>query len=210
MLINRYKNSSKNWWKFDPKWLALNRVVKVETVLDVGCSYGDFGAKLIDKGCSVDGIEIYEPAFLEAQKILGKVYKIDLDSISDIESQIPKTYSLITFMDVLEHCKDPELVLIAFRDKLLDRGRLIVSLPNVLNINQRFQFLCGNFTYEEYGVLDRTHLRFYTMKTALQLIRSVYSDVRIVGYTPCNRYLNKFVKFWPALLALQFVIEAKK
>ena len=162
--LNRYYRSSKNWWKYDPKWIVLNVIEKSETVLDVGCSYGDFGVKLKESNCTVDGVEVYGPAYAEAVKLLDKVYNLDLDHPETISLGITKNYSLITFMDVLEHCKDPEAVLHAYKEKLVKNGRICVSLPNIVNIRERIRFLMGNFDYTEYGVLDKTHLRFYTKK----------------------------------------------
>jgi len=206
---NRYYISSKNWWKYDPKWIVLSVIKKSETVLDVGCSYGDFGIKLKENNCTVDGVEVYEPAFDEAAKVLDNVYKMDLDYPETISAGIIKKYSLITFMDVLEHCKDPEAVLREYKKKLEKDGRVCISLPNVLNIRERIRFLVGNFDYTEYGVLDKTHLRFYTKKTALALVKSVFSEVRIIGYTPRYNFLKNVVKYWPQMFALQFVIEGK-
>jgi 2-polyprenyl-3-methyl-5-hydroxy-6-metoxy-1,4-benzoquinol methylase len=206
---SRYHNSSKNWWKYDPKWVVLNEITKPETVLDVGCSYGDFGIQLKSKGCAVDGVEIYEPAFKEATKVLDSVFKLDMDSPETIRNGISKCYSLITFMDVLEHCKDPETVLRLYKSKLIDGGRVYISLPNVVNIRERLLFLLGNFDYQEYGVLDKTHLRFYTKKSALALMKLVFSEVRLIESTPRYNFLKKVVRFWPEMFALQFVIEGK-
>ena len=209
MYLSRYYTSSKNWWKYDPKWVVLNEVTKPETVLDVGCSYGDFGLRLKERGCIVDGVEIYEPAFAEATKVLNRVYKLNMDFPETIASGIENRYSLITFLDVLEHCKDPESVLRAYKDKLAEEGRVCISLPNVVNIRERFLFLFGNFNYQEYGVLDKTHLRFFTKNTAISLMSSVFTEVRLIGYTPRYNFLRKFVKFWPEMFALQFIIEGK-
>lgn len=206
---DRYRYSSKNWWTYDPKWVVVNEINTPETVLDVGCSYGDFGLKLREKNCSVDGVEIYPPAFTEAKKVLVNVYRLDMDLPDEIEKNIDKKYSVITFMDVLEHSKDPESVLRAYKEKLIDNGRVYVSLPNVVNIRERFSILLGNFDYQEYGVFDRTHLRFFTKKSAIRLLSSVFSEVRLVECTPRYNFLRGIVKFWPEMFALQFVLEGK-
>ncbi len=206
---DRYRYSSKNWWTYDPKWVVVNEINTPETVLDVGCSYGDFGLKLREKNCSVDGVEIYLPAFTEAKKVLVNVYRLDMDLPDEIEKNIDKKYSVITFMDVLEHSKDPESVLRAYKEKLIDNGRVYVSLPNVVNIRERFSILLGNFDYQEYGVFDRTHLRFFTKKSAIRLLSSVFSEVRLVECTPRYNFLRGIVKFWPEMFALQFVLEGK-
>ena len=205
----RYFNSSKNWWKYDPKWIVLNEITKLDFVLDVGCSYGDFGLKLKEKGCLVDGVEINKNAYIEAVKVLDSVYILDMDYPETVTYGITKKYSVISFLDVLEHSKNPEAVLRAYKNKLVDGGKVYVSLPNVLNIRERILFLFGKFDYQDYGVLDKTHLRFYTKKTALALLSSVFSEVRLIGYTPRYNFLKKFVFLWPEMFALQFVIEGR-
>ena len=206
---DRYYTSSKKWWRYDPKWVVLDEVSKPESVLDIGCSYGDLGVMLKQKGCMVDGVEIYEPAYTEAKKVLNYVYKIDMDHPDLIQTEILNSYSLITLMDVLEHFKDPQSVLSACRRKLSKDGRVIISLPNVVNIRERILFFFGYFDYKEYGVLDKTHLHFYTKKTAIALMSSVFLEVRLIECTPRYDFLKRFVKFWPEMFALQFVIEGK-
>lgn len=206
---DRYRYSSKNWWIFDPKWVVVNEIKKPETVLDVGCSYGDFGEKLKKKNCLVDGVEIYEPAFIEASRVLDNVYKLDMDYPDDVAKSICRKYSVITFMDVLEHSKNPELVLRAYKEKLEIDGRVFVSLPNVVNIRERISIFFGNFDYQDYGVFDRTHLRFFTKKSACDLMSSVFSEVRLVGCTPRYNFLKGLVRLWPEMFALQFVLEGK-
>ena len=205
----RYLNSSKNWWKYDPKWIAFNEVLKNEYVLDVGCSYGDFGKKLKEKGCSVDGVEIDPIAAAAAREYLDHVDSFDIDQSPVVSSMLEKDYDTITYMDVLEHCKNPDLVISEFNKYLAKDGRIIVSVPNIVNVKERFLILFGRFNYEEYGVMDRTHLRFYTRASSYLLIKRHFENVRFIGYTPRFNSLNRLVNIWPTLFALQFVIEGK-
>ena len=179
-------------------------------MLDVGCSYGDFGRRLKSKNCNVDGVEIYEDAIKEARSILDNVYELDLNNPATANELITKQYSVITFMDVLEHCNNPVAVLAAFKEKLTDNGRMYISLPNIVNIKDRLSIFAGNFNYREYGVLDKTHLRFFTKKTAIELVSSILTDVMIVKCTPLYNCLHPIVDFWPEMFALQFVIEGRK
>ncbi len=205
----RYLNSSKNWWQYDPKYFVLDKINNSEMVLDVGCSYGEFGAKLKKKGCYVDGIEVYKPAIEKAKSKLDKVYDINLNNTKDIIERIDKRYDVITFMDVLEHVCDPTLVLKTFKTKLVKNGLVYISLPNVANIETRLKLLFGNFDYKEYGVLDRTHLRFFTKKTALDFVKNVFKNSCIIHFTPKIERLNILLKYFPGLLALHFIIECK-
>lgn len=206
---DRYRNSSKSWWIYDPKYSVLSQIIDPESVLDVGCSYGDFGRALKDKNCTVDGVEIYEPAVREAKLILDDVFQLDMDRPELVGAAINKKYTVITFMDVLEHSKDPAAVLQAYREKLSEGGRVYVSVPNIVNIRDRFSILFGNFNYKEYGVMDKTHLRFYTKKTANELMLTVFANVKLVDCTPRYNFLKKIVRFWPEMFALQFVFEGR-
>lgn len=207
--LDRYRNSSKNWWVYDPKLAVLGLIENPESVLDVGCSYGDFGRALKEKNCTVDGVEIYEPALKEARSVLGNVYQLDMDRPETVSDNIEKKYSVITFMDVLEHSKNPEAVLRAYKEKLANGGRVYVSLPNIVNVRERISILFGNFNYREYGVMDKTHLRFFTKKTALELMLAVFSEVKLVECTPRYNFLRGIVRLWPEMFALQFVLEGR-
>ena len=190
----RYLYSSKHWWKYDPKYYVLHRIEAGESVLDVGCSYGDFGCKIKEKGCTVDGVDYYLPAINYAKQVLDNVYFFNLNILSDIDAKIERKYDVITFMDVLEHCIEPELVLKVFKNLLNERGRVYISIPNIANIYCRAQLFFGNWDYEEYGVLDKTHLRFFTKKTAYKLVKNVFPYAKIVAYTPRFNFLKGLEK----------------
>jgi len=205
----RYYKSSKNWYKYDPKTYLLDLITN-EKVLDVGCSYGDFGKKLIQNGCTVDGIDGYQPAIDEAKKILNNVYLLDLNDNDAVrKAGDSNRYNVITFMDVLEHVSDPWNVLKTFSDKLTENGRVYFSIPNIVNIRSRINILRGKFEYEEYGVMDKTHLRFFTKKTCMDLMSQYFKDVKVIACTPIHPRLNSMVSLCPELLSLQFVLEGK-
>ena len=80
-------------------------------------------------------------------------------------------------MDVMEHLRVPEKLLRDCRALLKPNGHLIVSLPNVANITVRLMLLFGRFNYTERGILDKTHLRFFTRKTARRLLTENGYDI---------------------------------
>jgi 2-polyprenyl-3-methyl-5-hydroxy-6-metoxy-1,4-benzoquinol methylase len=75
-------------------------------------------------------------------------------------------------LDVLEHLKKPETILDECHDLLERDGQLIISVPNIANIAVRISLLLGEFNYTERGILDKTHLRFFTRKTARKMVES--------------------------------------
>ena len=79
-------------------------------------------------------------------------------------------FTRIVMLDVLEHLADPERVLREAAEVLEPRGRIVVSLPNVANLSVRIGLLFGRFRYGDRGILDRGHLRFYTRRTARELV----------------------------------------
>ena len=82
-----------------------------------------------------------------------------------------KTFDKVLLMDVLEHLRVPEKLLWGCRSLLKPNGHLIVTVPNVANITVRLMLLFGRFHYTERGILDKTHVRFFTRKTARKMLK---------------------------------------
>src|SRR5262249_39702773 len=136
-------------------------------------------------------------------------------------------FDKILLMDVLEHLPHPERVLEACRELLTPQGTVLVSVPNVANITVRLALLFGRFNYTERGILDRTHLRFYTRRTARRFLESC--GFRVVRETmtvmplelalgvsannPVMRLatavLNFFTRIFPGLLGYQCLYELR-
>jgi 2-polyprenyl-3-methyl-5-hydroxy-6-metoxy-1,4-benzoquinol methylase len=120
----------------------------------------------------------------------------------------PEAFDVIIFGDVLEHTRNPEHILEQARVLLKPHGRIIVSLPNIVNLRVRLKILLGNFEYEESGILDRTHLRFFTKASAKAMIeRAGYRvlDSEVSGYS----LPRGLIRMFPGLLAVQFVNAAE-
>ncbi|PYT05283.1 MAG: glycosyltransferase/methyltransferase, partial [Acidobacteria bacterium] len=93
-------------------------------------------------------------------------------------------YDAIIFGDVLEHLHNPGVVLEKLSRLLKPGGKILLSLPNIANIWIRISLLMGRFNYSRLGILDETHLRFFTLKTAKQLATDSGLDVISTGVTP--------------------------
>lgn len=186
-------------------------------VLDVGCWNGTLGRTLIhDANAIVDGIE-RDPAQAQLARDAGyrTVDVVDLDrGVPDANG---RTYDFILCGDVLEHLVRPDAVLAALAQRLKLDGRAIVSLPNIAFAANRLTHLIGRWDYKDYGILDRTHLRFFTKRTMVALVEGAgLRVVRIDGYVGLHKYpalirkpLRMLGRVWPSLFAIQIVLEAQ-
>lgn len=142
---------------------------KSKTVLDVGCNEGYLG-RAADMSNQFFGIDFAKPAVAQAKKSYEGAYVYDLNRLTPLVWKRQK-YDVIVFADVLEHLIDPVSTLRFFtKNYLKQNGRIIISLPNIANWQIRLQLLTGSFTYTQTGILDRTHLHFYTYISSQQLL----------------------------------------
>jgi 2-polyprenyl-3-methyl-5-hydroxy-6-metoxy-1,4-benzoquinol methylase len=187
-------------------------------VLDVGCWNGTLGRLLIrEYGAIVDGIE--QDA---EQAATARAYGYRVVDVADLNLGIPdlgdRTYDFILFGDVLEHLVHPDVVLTAISSRLNCEGRVLISLPNIAFAGNRLSHLFGRWDYRDYGILDRTHLRFFTKRTMIKLVEGAGLRVTSVnGYVGLHKYpwivrepLRLLGRVWPKLFAIQIVIGAEK
>jgi len=182
----------------------LDLVGEGKKVMDVGCSRGYLAAKFKEKGCFVLGIESDPQSALIAKEFCDELVTGDVEQLDKLK--YPENYfDVIVFADVLEHLKHPENVLINLKKYLKKDGRIIASLPNIARIDIRMKLLLGKFDYEEGGILDKTHLRFFTLKNAKKLFINCGLNIESIAFTASA---SRF-KIFPELLAFQFVIVSK-
>lgn len=147
-------------------------------ILEVGCSAGYFGSALREVGHTVRGVEPNHDAVIVAHTLLDSVFE---GFIQDYFIQHPDSYfDVIVFGDVLEHLPDPQEVLALCRSHLRDGGAIVASVPNVAHLSVRAMLLEGRWDYSELGILDHTHLRFFTRTTLIKLFSdSAYRVLRL-------------------------------
>lgn len=188
-------------------------------VLDVGCHTGKFGAVLKQKGCRVTGIEIDAAAAEQAKKILDDLRLADVEEIDSFHDLAGK-YDVILFLDILEHCRRPSEILKRVRESLSPQGFVIASIPNIAHWSIRLKLFLGRFEYERTGLMDETHLRFYTLKTARQLFEHAGYQIELVDHRfsiPMFRVrkvfggtLAKILGYcFPGLFSYQMIIKAR-
>ena len=145
-------------------------------VLEVGCSAGYFGGAVGSVGHEVWGVEPNQEAAVVASKTLHKVYN---GFIQDFFAQnLDTRFDVIVFGDVLEHLNDPDSVLKLCKEHLTDSGAIVASVPNVAHVAIRAMLLEGRWEYSDLGILDRTHVRFYTKSSLVELFTNASYIVR--------------------------------
>jgi 2-polyprenyl-3-methyl-5-hydroxy-6-metoxy-1,4-benzoquinol methylase len=146
-------------------------------VLECGCATGYMSRVLTERGCRVTGIEIAPAAAEQARAfcervIVGDLDELDLAAAVDPDLHGPQPFEVVVFGDVLEHLKDPLRVLRASRSLLAPEGYVVASIPNVAHGDVRLSLLKGTFRYQPLGLLDDTHIRFFTRESIGELFES--------------------------------------
>lgn len=141
------------------------------TVLDLGCGSGALGQHLSEtRGCTLDGVTLSEAEATHARPHYRRVVVDNLESCDLVATFAGSHYDFIVCADVLEHLSRPEQVLAACRQLLQPEGRLLISVPNAGYTGLIAELLEGEFLYREEGLLDRTHLRFFTRRSLVRFL----------------------------------------
>jgi 2-polyprenyl-3-methyl-5-hydroxy-6-metoxy-1,4-benzoquinol methylase len=149
----------------------------VRRALDVGAATGVFGQALKQHcGCEVWGIEAHAPAAGEAARVLDRVLSRPVEASL---GELPDGgFDLVVFNDCLEHLVEPERVLQALKAKLAPGGSFLCSIPNVRYYKHLRELLVrGEWEYVDSGILDRTHMRFFTHKSIRRMFERLGCDV---------------------------------
>jgi ubiquinone/menaquinone biosynthesis C-methylase UbiE len=177
-------------------------------LLDVGCANGAFGMTVKQElGATVWGIEIKEDVARVAAKRLDRV--INRDALAALVELPDAFFDCVTFNDVLEHLTDPTAVLREVRKYIAPGGVVIASIPNLRHYQVLYDLVVrGNFDYADAGVLDRTHLRFFTLKSIQKLFVSLgYRLMKTDGingmHTPRGKWIARLLP--PALADMQYM-----
>lgn len=198
-----------------------------KSVLDIGCGDGYFSRELSKRNNRIVGIDILQsPAEMTA---FEDYVQADLnDSRLDLHSLVGgRRFDFVLLQDILEHLHAPEKLLQACKEVLHPYGLVLVSLPNVANITVRASLLLGRFEYTERGILDRTHLRFFTRGTARRFVQengfevidhqmSVMpieaargADARCSSMRVANEILHQATRIMPGLLGYQSILVCR-
>ncbi|MBF0358167.1 MAG: methyltransferase domain-containing protein [Magnetococcales bacterium] len=154
--------------------------------MDIGCFVGTTGAYIKQKWpeCRVVGVEPTAKAAAQARTKVDALFEGPFENMPlDSVGVKPGNVDLVVFADVLEHMHNPWAALIQVRKLLSPTGAVLVSLPNVRNLKILGELACGNFRYKPAGILDITHIRFFTYSDALIMFEQT-------GFTVEERKIN--------------------
>lgn len=205
---------------------ALKMAGSGHQVLDIGCGEGFFAAELCRNANRVSGVDALPDA--QRSDVLEQYVRMDLNAPHGLIAAFGgRRFDRVLLLDVLEHLTHPERLMAEAVSGTAPDGQLVISVPNVANITVRLALLFGRFSYTERGILDRTHVRFFTRATARRFLENNGCEVLetratvmplelVLGLSPENplmRVINAVLGFatavFPRLLGYQFVFLAR-
>lgn len=200
--------------RFDPLQLESTNIDRLSTamvpenskVLELGCATGFMSQYFRQHlGCQVVGVDINPDV---KPDIVGDLE--DKSTQNRIKQAGP--YGVVFASAIIEHLKEPEILLQLIKSVLKPNGILIITTPNVAHWSLRLKLLRGHWDYEDYGLLDRTHLRFFTYFSFQELISTAGFKIKAVKIDPAGgfKYFNWLFKYWPNFYAHQICIKAQK
>ena len=190
-----------------------------QRILDVGCGPGWLAQALTRAGHTVTGIDVEEADGVASR--MHRFVRADLSrGLPDVEDQ----YDVVLAADVVEHLPDPQALLASLSAHVAPGGSVIASVPNIGHWYPRTRVLAGRFDYDQRGILDRTHLRFFTRRSFLRMAAAAGLEPIAKAHTglpldalhladkpavagTVGRLDRVLVKVWPTLFAYQFVVE---
>lgn len=204
----------------------VRRIPRYAQVLELGCGDGSM-SRLMRERCEahIIGIDHNPDIVWQAQRYCDYVFTEDLDDPNSLDALEGEKFDAITLVDVLEHLQHPEDLLRRLKPLLLDEGQILISIPNIAHASVRLELLNGHFTYEKTGILDNTHLKFFTADSVQALLAEEGYAVHDLDYTwhdlpdeVITRYLTSagleatpqaLAKFHePDAMAYQFIISS--
>ncbi len=208
----------------------LKKISSNQIILEIGCANGYLTKHFKKLNNRVVAVEINPKARKYAEKYCSKLIIGDIEDKDTLNKLKLYKFDLIVLADILEHLKNPGVLLEKLKPFLKKDGKIIISIPNIGFFTSRLQLLKGRFEYQDFGIMDRTHLRFFTKSSISKLIAKAgfkILDIDYIGnfsqlplFLGLYKILGKFfwfksleyniTKLWPEGLAVQFLIVCKK
>jgi methionine biosynthesis protein MetW len=170
--MSKYTSGIKLSDKNSTSTMIFEKIKNKSEVFDVGCASGYLAEILVkEKGCKVVGLEIDEADATLAEKFCELVLRDDIETSGWEKKLKDRKFDHIIFADVLEHLKDPEKVLARVKNFLKPEGSVLISIPNIAHVSVRLELLGGKFVPESTGILDNTHLKYFTKENFSSLAK---------------------------------------
>lgn len=199
----------------------LSQAKKPSRILDIGAADGYLGKILKQQGHFLVGLEANSQLAEKARAHYHTLHSADVESF---DFPYRGEFDYILLADVLEHLRDPGGLLRRVVPCLNSGGQIIISIPNVAHLFVRLSLMVGRFEYQDRGILDRTHLRFFTLASMRRMIndascrilelRPTSVPVQLVVpwtdngfFAPLHELHFLTVKLCKTLLAYQFVVR---
>jgi predicted TPR repeat methyltransferase len=193
------------------------------TLLDLGAAGGELGEALRTRFPRRIGFEYDVDRIADLRRHFDSAVIADLEAVR----KLPSCSGSIVLADVLEHLREPSKLLRCVREALSPQGHVFISVPNIANITVRLGLLFGIFEYRERGILDSSHLRFYTMRSIkreiegagfkIVAIRGSSVPIRLIVPAAPNillrlgeKLLTIVTRIWRGLFAYQIIIVAQR
>ena len=188
-------------------------------ILDLGCSSGLLSERLLQMGHHVTGVDVNEIDGVAERT--SAFFKADLND--GIPSEVGSGFDIVLAADVIEHVMNPSILMAQIREILNPQGTALICVPNIAHWYPRFRSTLGMFDYDQRGILDATHLRFFTRRSLGRLIeRGGFAIRRIeplglpldaVGIDGTKartvRLVDRLLSgLWPTMFGYQFLVEA--
>lgn len=180
----------------------------VKMVLDIGCGEGDLALALKEGGYVVTGVDLSSRALERAAPALHDSFCFNIENTEWPRELVEKRFDLIVASEVLEHLFDPATFLNKAGCLLAPDGKIIITVPNFLFWKKRIRLAFGDFQYEEKGLWDLGHIRFFTIKTARDFFKKEGFIIEKELHFYPNLYKRKITflgKILPGFFAYQMI-----
>lgn len=219
-----YQDKPSRWSSHSVIAARLEALPAGSRVLDVGTASGTLARMCRNRSIRLFGVEPNP----EWARIASPFYEETWTGrIEDIADGLLKGYDAVVLGDILEHLVEPGETLHRLVALQPSGGRFLISVPNIANLWVRLNLLLGRFEYADRGILDRTHLRFFTRKTLLEMVEQAGLETEALQVTPIPLELLSdlfatrpgrsihaafagLTSLLPTLLGYQFIVEARK
>lgn len=221
MTANIYEDTAMRHGLSPTQLKIVELVAKDKEILEIGPATGYMTKKFVENHCRVDVVEIDKHAAAKIKRLARKIIRDSIENPA-VFKKLNGNYDFIIMADVLEHLVNPELALKRLLAVATPQTKLLISLPNIASWVMRKQlFFKGDFEYQESGLLDKTHLHFYTVNTLPKILSdSGWKVLKIIGTitrVPLESFIGKIpflrqflVKKYKNLSYYHFLIVAQK